>query len=286
MSAELCALRSCRQRLIIETVTGGRVVVRCPGCERRDAGLCRDCPAQVEGEVGKAIRCRRHKHARRNAQGKQSRHRDHVRAKINARDRRRRKTDAAFRERRLALGRQWRKKNPEKKRAAARRLLLSEGASRETYLATQRRHNADPMRIAKKRAQAQARYYELHPERPIPTCRGCEKRLQFSGSGAPPRWCDPCAPPAEKRRRLKLGRSIRVIEASVALSAVTLQQRRVLVALSRGQQIGTTKSFTILESIGLLVWRGTYARGSHRLTSLGQDWINRYFDKHPEARAS
>src|SRR4051812_37594755 len=55
----VCHLAHCGGILEYSIDTVGRVVEKCPLCERRRAGICRDCPARVEGEVGKALRCAR-----------------------------------------------------------------------------------------------------------------------------------------------------------------------------------------------------------------------------------
>lgn len=36
----------------------GRVTFTCPGCTRREAGLCQGCPSPVDGELGKAKWCK------------------------------------------------------------------------------------------------------------------------------------------------------------------------------------------------------------------------------------
>lgn len=35
----------------------GRATIVCPRCERRRAGICRDCPRRVRGVPGRATRC-------------------------------------------------------------------------------------------------------------------------------------------------------------------------------------------------------------------------------------
>lgn len=211
MSA-VCELTQCRGLLLIEVDRSGTTRVSCPRCDRRRAGLCRDCPRPVYGTVGKAVRCA--EHARRRLLENGARHRadDDVKRRISKRDRTRYRTDEAYAERRRAVRRAWGKKNVAKVKAARRRLLLSEGSSRETYLATQRRHNTDPKRVKAKRAAALARYYKLNPTRPDPRCAGCQKRIAFSGVGKPAKWCDGCCTSAEMQRRRKLGRSIKTID--------------------------------------------------------------------------
>jgi hypothetical protein len=194
-----------------EVLPGGSVVESCSRCARRRAGICRDCPQKVHGAIGKALRCEACNRRTRRANEKKHRSDPDVRRRLNAKARRRRIEDPSYAERRRAGSRTWTQKNPERKRLLNRRLLLSEGPSRERYLKTQRRHNANPKRQAKKRAHALARYYELHPTRPDPHCAGCRGRLAWGGTGKPPKWCDDCCRPAEKSRRRKLGHSITVV---------------------------------------------------------------------------
>jgi hypothetical protein len=47
----------CATALEVFTDRIGRVIVRCPQCERRKAGLCRHCPKPVIGTRGKALYC-------------------------------------------------------------------------------------------------------------------------------------------------------------------------------------------------------------------------------------
>lgn len=47
----------CGAALILGVDQSGRVTTRCPQCERREAGICRDCPRPVEGRRLSAIRC-------------------------------------------------------------------------------------------------------------------------------------------------------------------------------------------------------------------------------------
>lgn len=216
MSAAICTLAHCRGVLDIRVLRGGRVETSCPQCDRRRAGICRDCPQPVYGTVGKAIRCASCARRARLKAGKRHRDDPEVRRRVAARDRRRYRTSEEYRERKRRNRRAWATRNREKIRRAKRRFLMKEGPSREKYLATQRRHNADPVRAEKKRQHAVARYYELHPIRPDPHCAGCKGRLAWSGAGAPPRWCDDCCSPAEKSRRRKLGRSITVVREAVA----------------------------------------------------------------------
>lgn len=205
-----CPLKHCRGALDIEVVRGGHVVTVCQRCERRKAGLCRDCPKKVYGTVGKAMRCEwcakqtKREHARRWMADPDNR------AKKNAGYRARTKTQES-RAKRAANRRAWCAKNPEKVKRHHRNFLLREGRARENYLAYHRKRNADPVAGQKKRDHALRRYYELHPERPSPMCKGCGGALPYLGTGVPPRWCDDCCNPTERSRRKRFGRSIRCV---------------------------------------------------------------------------
>ncbi|MDB4893447.1 MAG: hypothetical protein JWL61_5302 [Gemmatimonadetes bacterium] len=216
MSGAICQLRGCRCVLRIEVVRGGATVTICDWCERKRAGLCRDCPRRVYGTVGKAMRCEACARRRVREHDKKHRSDPEVRRQIESRNRKRYRAEASYRERKCARRREWAARNPEKVKRAARRLLLSEGPSRQRHLATQRRHNADPVRAQKKRVQALARYYELHPVRPEPRCAGCTLRLAWKGVGKPPKWCDDCCAAPERCRRRRLNTSITAIREAVA----------------------------------------------------------------------
>lgn len=47
----------CLGPLVEEVDRIGRVVVRCPRCERRRSGVCQTCPRRVYGKVGWALYC-------------------------------------------------------------------------------------------------------------------------------------------------------------------------------------------------------------------------------------
>jgi hypothetical protein len=90
-------------------------------------------------------------------------------------------------------------------RRRRQRETIFSARGRERYMATQRRHNADPARKARKRELALARYYELHPDRPRPFCATCNKPIEFSGRGRPAKYhqtedCHPYLPPAKRAR--------------------------------------------------------------------------------------
>lgn len=194
----------CGGLLNTDTDALGRTVVRCGRCERRRKGLCRDCPARVYGAVGRAIRCgpcrdraiaasiRKHGELHRD----ERRVRARERAKALAPEHRARKNE---------YKRLYRLAHPDKVRAQKRREALRQGKHR---LAWHRRYNKRKARQRQKRQWARARYYELHPTRPVPTCAVCHLFIDWTpapGKGRPPVRCDGCARPDEKKRRAERG---------------------------------------------------------------------------------
>lgn len=218
MSAATCAKtliggRRCGAVLDLATDGQGRVVATCPKCARTRRGLCRECPARVTGRARWCPTCVR---ARRRATEQRRLADPQRRKEKNAQWRERYHTDAAFRARRKAQRVAWVAANRDKLKRQKRRFLLREGPTREHYLATQRRLNADPARKAKKRAYALQRYYEAHPVRPDPHCAGCGVAIAWTpGRGRPRLTCDRCCSPAELRRR-QSGRNTRAFRAARA----------------------------------------------------------------------
>ena len=132
LSRTRCAFKSgpyeCRG--ILETVVdrNGRMIVVCPLCVRREKGICRDCPAKVEGRVRTALRCRKCKARALKASSERyiRLNREKVRATQRNHKRRWREThreqdcarsraySKAHRAERTAYGRRWRTENREK----------------------------------------------------------------------------------------------------------------------------------------------------------------------------
>lgn len=187
------ARRQCRTVLDVSTNGNGCVVTTCRRCDHQAAGRCWRCFAVRENRGARALfcdACREKNKAEANA-----RHERSPQAKKNARrrDRQRRKT-----EHRKAWRAAWLAANPDKVRAYKRRSALNptpRKRERERY------HNSRPERIEAKRAQARARYYELHPERPQPVCRGCSRPIAWQPPGRPPVRCDQCVPASVSRKR-------------------------------------------------------------------------------------
>jgi len=197
IGAAVCPLVRCRAVLEHVTDGNGRTIERCPACDRRRRGICRDCPAAVEGEVGKAVRCRRCKRLARRRHEKTYRRDPEVRRRVRVRERNYRRRPDVKARRRAQRAAYYAARRDEILRRKRRYLMTQP----PTYLATQRRHNADPVRQAKKRAWALKKYYELHPVRPDPHCTKCNAPIEWDGSGRPRSTCDECCTPAELRRR-------------------------------------------------------------------------------------
>lgn len=112
----------CAGALYSITDGNGRSRVVCDRCERQRRGICRDCPLPVEGHVGKALRCAKHKREaqRLNLRRYAVNHRREVcqRAKASYRN------DPAKRAARNEYKRLWRKLNRDKVKAQKRRANL------------------------------------------------------------------------------------------------------------------------------------------------------------------
>ncbi len=197
----------------LETTTDGHgnAVTVCPACERRNRGICRDCPRPVSGRRGYATRCENCKALARREQG--------------------RVFEDLHREERLVQSRKYYQGHPEKRAAKAtyhralrqaqpdlikkqkRDAGMKGNAAHEHTLEWHRKNNSKKPRIRKKRRQAMHSYYRTHPNRTVPKCAGCDRWLSWTPlpggrAGAPPKWCDDCATPGERTRRAKLGRSV------------------------------------------------------------------------------
>ncbi len=183
----------CGGRLEDEVLRDGRVVTTCPRCERRLAGICRDCNQPVVGRIGSALRCAYHKRVEKNAAEERWRVRlgpVALRAKQDGCVARR-NADPVRRARFLATKRLWRERNVVKIKLEKRRWRL-EGrpggwSTREKYEDYHRRYRAE--HAVQRRALAKRRYYELHPDRPHPICAcGCDGAIPWDGNGRPAKW--------------------------------------------------------------------------------------------------
>lgn len=152
---------TCGAVLVSET-RDGRLVVRCPACERFERGICRDCPAAVAGTPRKARRCLRCK--AKSLDAFQEKYRENNRAEVLKRARQRYQRDEDSRRRRNEYKRQWRAANPERVRAQKER---SRGERRAEYQKAYREQHR--VRIAN---AARATY---HGVKPLRTCVACRR---------------------------------------------------------------------------------------------------------------
>lgn len=228
MSAAKCTrkLRGARGRqcgVVLEITTDGAGVVIdvCPKCSRTERGICRDCPNRVDGRALWCSSCK----ARRRLEAERRWMSDpENRSRKNARHREYSKRPDR-RERKRELRRAWYAEHPEAKRKHRRRYHLKRTPG---YVAGYQRWNADPARQQKKRDQALARYYALHPTRPDAKCIDCGRdtgwRPKKGGkSGAPPKRCFGCAPMPEVMRRIRRGFAL--WEAKMARRRLRLERK-------------------------------------------------------------
>ena len=178
-----CPIRICRGQLVFTTDALGRLVASCPQCARRLAGICRDCPAPVEGFRGKATRCASCKLLAKRAQAELSHRRHH---EDRLRRARAQSKEPARRARKYLTRKAWAARNPDRVKQHKRQYALKQTPG---YIAGYQRHNARPERQTQKRAQALAKYYELHPVRPSPQCRICGAAIPYTGNGRPRVTC-------------------------------------------------------------------------------------------------
>lgn len=184
----------CGGRLDVHLDALGRTVVVCPWCTRKRAGICRDCSAPVEGSVGKALRCARHKQDARDMQIRRSN--DNHREERARSARKSLRADPARREKKAEYKRAWRKANRDKVRAQKRRAALRQPDRVRDYMKEYREAYREHYRRI-----ARERYHRLHPDRPSPVCIDCGATIPYEPPGAPMRRCDNCVYPSERRRR-------------------------------------------------------------------------------------
>lgn len=107
-TSKTCPYRNCGCHLVFSLDGFGRVVTRCPWCERREAGICRGCPKKIAGKKFSAIWCEEcRKQARKDAV---------IRYQTQNRER--------VRECQRATKRRWREKHPEESRRRVKEYQL------------------------------------------------------------------------------------------------------------------------------------------------------------------
>jgi hypothetical protein len=194
VGAAKCPKGFCGGHLETTTDAIGRTVVVCAWCVRKARGICRDCPAPVDGTRGKALRCAIHARERQNANVRAYAERHHE--TVNARARAYYQTDPEKRAKSNEYKRQWRKANREKVRAQKRRAALRQPKRVREYMARYRKKHREHYREAQR-----CRYYAEHPVRPDPHCTNCGKAIVWEPPGRPYLTCDECCWPYQLRQR-------------------------------------------------------------------------------------
>lgn len=192
----------CGTVVTIDVLPGGKTVEHCPRCAWHMAGRCWECGATRENQSPRAMRCERCRVAARKKAELAWMADPANRAKKNAATRRRWRQDPTVRERKRIRDRAWRAAHPDRVKASKRRFALN---PTPRHKERERQKNADPVRKAKKRAQALAKYYALHPVRPKPICRVCLTPIAWQPPGRPPKTCSVCAKPSTVARRRRNG---------------------------------------------------------------------------------
>lgn len=183
----------------------GRTRVRCPLCERRKVGVCRDCGAPVAGLVGRALRCATHKETarRRQLQAFAERHADEIRARARAAYQ-----DEDVRRRRNEYKRLYRKLHPDKVRAQKERYIAKHAADPDSkYNRYHRRYRAK-YRLQKQLLERERLVAAPPPRKTSPKCTQCGKSTRWKPvprghSGRPWTVCTACLFPGARKIRLR-----------------------------------------------------------------------------------
>lgn len=187
---------TCGARMVERTDRAlGTVRFACPACERRVAGICRDCPRPVEGRVGQALRCAGCKVRERTMASRRysARHRDELQEKFAKQYR---SMPEEKRRAKLEAKKQWRRANPEKVRAYREREKVTRADKIRAYHEKRRRE-----RRAEINAKARAYYYEHRPLPTVKPCRDCGAEIKWAPPGRPKVRCDACVPASVRARR-------------------------------------------------------------------------------------
>ena len=190
----------------------GRTRVRCPLCERRRRGTCRDCNARVYGQVGKAIRCEKHAEQARIAAVRRSeqRHRD----KRLAHSRAYYQNNADVRARRNEYKRWYRKVHPEKVRAQKKRYVEKHRKNpNSAYNRYHRRYRAK-YRLQKRELERDRLRAAPPSRKTSPKCTRCGrstrwKPVPMGHAGRPWTVCTRCLFPSERKIRMRNRRRAR-----------------------------------------------------------------------------
>ncbi len=161
MTAGFCRIRTgvgrCGGPLEASIGLHGVTRVHCARCERRQRGVCQECPARVQGTVGKAKWCQRCREREADAAHRRFRQRHREELRRRAREQRR---DPIQQQRLAERERRYRAAHPEKAAAYAPRAKVLQ---RARYLANRQRIIAQVGRYQREHrtevnAQRRARY--------------------------------------------------------------------------------------------------------------------------------
>jgi hypothetical protein len=193
----------------------GQTILVCEACERRKAGICRDCPAPVYGKRGRATRCAKHAEVARVEAVRASVERNHDAVLERARAYYRDNDDV--RQRRIEYKRAWRKANPEKVRAQKKRYIERAAAKPNSAYNRYHRKYRAKYRLQKRELERDRLKAAPPPRKTSPKCTKCGKSTRWrpiphGHAGRPWTVCTKCLFPCERRerarnRRLALQRS-------------------------------------------------------------------------------
>ncbi|HEY7236543.1 MAG TPA: hypothetical protein VH539_20445 [Gemmatimonadaceae bacterium] len=196
---------TCGGRIRVDVVEFGKTKLTCERCERRTRGICRDCPARVYGQVGKAIRCARCARVatREAVRASEARHHDERIEKSRAYYR----DNEEVRRRRNEYKRAWRKANPEKVRAQKKRYVDRHAANPNSrynryHKKYRTRYREQKRELERDRLQAVAAPRTARP------CTRCGKSTRWrpvhkGHAGKPWTVCTKCLHPCERKTRLR-----------------------------------------------------------------------------------
>lgn len=230
----------------------GHEVRYCQACEWRRARLCQDCGRPVRGL---SWRCDRHKKEAidRQLAAHEDRNRDEINRRQSAARKRLRVEDPERYAHHLAVKKAWRQRNVVRIKLQKRKWRLNPNrpngySSREKYEAYHRRYRAK--HAAHRRELAKRRYYELHPDRPHPTCACCGAAVPWDGSGRPRKWL----PGHQPYPRCLTAKEVFVKASSKALASLKaarekIQKKLAGVAALQHEQAAIDKAIDALESV-------------------------------------
>lgn len=185
--------------MLVDTVDRALGIVHrhCPRCERRKAGVCRDCNRPVDGARGKALRCAEHKAVA--IAASLARYAEENAALVRRRARNAaRKLSPEKRAKRLALKAAWRKANPDKVRLQKRREALRQSEHTRAY------HKAYRAKRRAEKAEAECIRGWQRRGTVAPVVCGCGVEIPRPARGRPRSRCDACAPVSDVVRRKPL----------------------------------------------------------------------------------